>query len=251
MIEVLNVDKNFYTKDVLLVLKNISLSIKRNEIVSILGPSGCGKSTLLNIIAGILRQDNGKIIGIEGGHHRIGYVFQNDIILPWRNVYRNITLGLELNQSIDMDSNRVDSLLNIFELSEFKYYMPIQLSGGMKQKVAFVRTILPEPNILLLDEPFSNLDFRTKIEVEEYLLKYVKKMPNRCCIFVTHNIDEAVSISDKIVFLSKKPTRVIKEKVIDTNSRESLLKFRLSTKYEKLYTEIAEIINDVYENKYI
>lgn len=252
MIKIESVYKSFIThRNQLHVLNDIICDIPANSITSILGPSGCGKSTLLNIISGILIPDEGKIVISNKLDGNIGFAFQNDILLPWRNVEKNITISAELIKSKEIDIERINSLIAKFELNEIKSFKPTQLSGGMKQKVAFVRTIFPEPNILLLDEPFSNLDFRTKIELEEYLLKYVKEKPNRCCIFVTHNIDEAVSISDKIIFLSKKPTKVIKEKVINSNSRESLLKFRLSTKYEKLYAEVAEIISDVYENKYI
>ena len=252
MIKLNSIYKSFISKSVLKVLENVSLHVSENNIVTILGPSGCGKSTLLNVISNILKADSGEIYINNSPEFKIGFAFQNDILLPWRNVIKNITLGAEINEEAKkIDKAKLDKLIDVFEVRDIKNYLPSQLSGGMKQKVAFVRTIFPEPNILLLDEPFSNLDFRTKIELEEYLLKYVKETPNRCCIFVTHNIDEAVSISDKIIFLSKKPTKVINEKVIESNSRDSLLKFRLSTKYEKLYAEVAEIISDVYENKYI
>lgn len=251
MISIKNISKDFFSKDERIkVLENISLNFEKQSITSILGPSGCGKSTLLNIISGVIYSDTGEIIQSNGIQNRIGYAFQNDILLPWRNVSKNITLSNELNNE-KSDLKKLESLLIEFEISDIALYMPLQLSGGMKQKVAFVRTIMPQPELLLLDEPFSNIDYRTKIELEEYLLKYIKQTPNRCCIFVTHNIDEAVSISDKIIFLSKKPTRVIKEKNIESNHRESLLKFRLSLKYEKLYAEVAEIINNIYENKYI
>ncbi len=252
MINIVNINKSF--KDnlaKLIVLTNISLTIEKGSITTILGPTGCGKSTLLNIISNILIPDTGEVFFTNGSQNKIGYAFQNDILLPWRNVKKNITLGKEISNQNSIDQNFLNNLINEFEINDITEFMPSQLSGGMKQKVAFVRTILPEPDILLLDEPFSSLDFRTKIELEEYVLNYIKEKTNRCCIFVTHNIDEAVSISDKIVFLSKKPTRIIQEKLIDSNDRGSLLKFRLSTKYEKLYAEIAEIINDVYENKYI
>ena len=185
-------------------LKNISFEVKDGEYVSIIGPSGCGKSTLLSIIAGLENKTSGEIY-IDG---KIGYMLQKDNLLEWRTIYNNVLLGLEIQKNNTQENKAyVIELLKKYGLYEFKDKYPMQLSGGMRQRVALIRTLAIRPNILLLDEAFSALDYQTRLMVTEDIYKILKN-ENITAIMVTHDISEAISMSDRIVVLSKRPAIV-------------------------------------------
>lgn len=185
-------------------LKNISFDVKDGEYVSIIGPSGCGKSTLLSIIAGLENKTSGEIY-IDG---KIGYMLQKDNLLEWRTIYNNVLLGLEIQKNNTQENKEyVIELLKKYGLYEFKDKYPMQLSGGMRQRVALIRTLAIRPNILLLDEAFSALDYQTRLMVTEDIYKILKN-ENITAIMVTHDISEAISMSDRIVVLSKRPATV-------------------------------------------
>lgn len=169
-------------------LKNISFDVKEGEYVSIIGPSGCGKSTLLSIIAGLESKTSGET-SING---EIGYMLQKDNLLEWRTIYKNVLLGLEIQKS-DTPENRkyVEELLKKYGLYEFKDKYPTQLSGGMRQRVALIRTLAIRPNILLLDEAFSALDYQTRLMVTEDIFKILKN-ENITALMVTHDISEGI-----------------------------------------------------------
>ena len=180
-----HIQKNFKN---LSVIKDISFDLKSGEILSIVGTSGCGKSTLLNIT--------------------IGYMLQSDSLFPWLTIYENACLGLKIqNKKNDILINK---LLKNCHLENFKDKYPNELSGGMKQRVALIRTLAIEPDILLLDEPFSALDYQTKLTMEEDLYKMIKEK-NIATILVTHDIAEAIAISDRVLVLSKRPCTIKKE----------------------------------------
>jgi len=201
------------------VLDGISFKAKDNEFVCVIGRSGCGKTTLLKIIAGIEKADYGEV-KFNG---RIGFVFQEDRLLPWRTALRNVSFGLELMGI--RDYKRAKRLLELVGLKGFEDYYPKQLSTGMRQRVAFARALAIDPDILLMDEPFANLDAQTREEMQEELLKIVE---NKTVVFVTHSIDEAIYLADRVVVLSPRPARVVKiveidlEKPRDRNSSEFL-----------------------------
>lgn len=205
IVEFKNVSKSFITsKELTRVLDDVSFKINKGQIVSIVGPSGCGKSTILNIISNLEKEDEG-IVQVEG---KIGYMFQKDNLLSWRNVYQNITIGLEIQRKMNLENKTyIDSLLKKYELDEFKHFYPKQLSGGMKQRVAIIRTLALNPDILLLDEPFSALDYQTKLTVQEDIYKIIKN-EKKTTILVTHDITEAISMSDVVIVLSTRPAHI-------------------------------------------
>lgn len=185
-------------------LKDISFDINEGEFISIIGPSGCGKSTLLSIIAGLENKTAGTIY-IDG---KIGYMLQKDNLLEWRTIYNNVLLGLEIQKTNTMENKKyVEELLKKYGLYEFKDKYPTQLSGGMRQRVALIRTLAIRPKVLLLDEAFSALDYQTRLMVTDDIYKILKN-ENITAIMVTHDISEAISMSDRIVVLSTRPATV-------------------------------------------
>ena len=233
MLNVLKLKKIYHTnKEEIIALDNININLKDNEIISIIGPSGCGKSTILSILAGVEDKTDGEIIGTSN----YGYMLQNDLLFDWLSIYDNCTIGLKI-KNIYNDENRsyVNELLKKYDLEKFKDMYPFQLSGGMKQRAALIRTLAIKPEVLLLDEPFSQLDSKTRIEVCNDVYNIIKK-EKKSAILVTHDIEEAISISDRIYLLTKCPSQVFKEYKLSFND-ESPLERRLNslmTKYFKI-----------------
>ena len=188
IVEVKNINMNFYTKEgELEVLKDVNFNLKEGEILTLLGPSGSGKSTILNILTNLLKPTSGDI-KITGN---IGYMFQKDNLLEWRNIMDNITIGLEIQGKKDKKSlDRVESLLKTYGLWDFRSMYPKELSGGMRQRVALIRTLSVNPDILLLDEPFSALYYQTRLLVCDDVYSIIKN-ENKSTILVTHDIGEA------------------------------------------------------------
>ena len=202
IMEVKNICKTYQSQNgEIEALKNISFDICEGEYISIIGPSGCGKSTLLSIISGLENKTSGEIY-IDG---KIGYMLQKDNLLEWRTIYKNVLLGLEI-QKENTPENRayVEELLKKYGLYEFKDKYPTQLSGGMRQRVALIRTLAIRPKILLLDEAFSALDYQTRIMVTEDIYSILRK-EKITALIVTHDISEAISMSDRVLVLSKRP----------------------------------------------
>lgn len=200
-------------------LKNISFSIQEGEFVSIIGPSGCGKSTLLSIIAGLETKTSGKLYingeEISGISPKIGYMLQKDSLLEWRTIFNNVMIGLEIRHIRTKENEAYAiELLKKYGLYEFKDKYPIQLSGGMRQRVALIRTLAIRPEILLLDEAFSALDYQTRIMVTKDIY-HILKNENKTVLMVTHDISEAISMSDRIIVLTSRPASVKKIHTID------------------------------------
>lgn len=205
-------------------IKDISFIVKEGEFVSIVGPSGCGKSTLLNIIAGLLQPSGGKIY-INGKSSKnnltsVGYMFQRDHLFEWLTVFDNLCLGLKVQKRLNEENiQKVNALLKNYNLDEFKNYYPGELSGGMRQRVALIRTLALEPEVLFLDEPFSALDYQTRIKVSEEIYGIIKN-ERKTTIMVTHDIAEAITMSDRIIILSKRPAIIKKDINIEFNVSE-------------------------------
>lgn len=189
----------------LLVLDKINFEIKEGELVALVGPSGCGKTTILNLISKLIEPNFGTV-NIYGN---IGYMFQHDHLLNFRTVYKNVLLGLEIKK-LDKDENllkEIDRLFDKYQLSQFKKSYPKELSGGMRQRVALIRTLAVNPSILLLDEPFAALDYQTKITVTEDIYRIIKE-EKKTAILVTHDISEAISMADRIIVLTNRPAKI-------------------------------------------
>ena len=217
------------------ILNNISYSFKPATTTCIIGPSGCGKTTLLNILVGLELPTEGKAEFVTKAG--IGYMFQEDLLLPWRTLKENITLVYEiLNGKTD---SGCDKYLNSFGLKGYENYYPNELSGGMKQRTALIRTLLPNPGLLLLDEPFSNLDFDIKIRIQKEILKY-QKQNGTTIILVTHDLEDAIALSDEIIILSDKPTIIKKKIKIDFDQMDrNPVELRKSYKFTDYFSLIS------------
>lgn len=213
VLEVKGISKKYQSKEnEILAIENINFRVEKGEFVSIIGPSGCGKSTLLSIIAGLEEKTSGEIYiegeKVENISGKIGYMLQKDCLLEWRTIFSNTMLGLEIKgKNKEEGKMYVENLLKKYNLYEFKDKYPSELSGGMRQRVALIRTLAVKPKILLLDEAFSALDYQTRIMVTNDIYSILKK-ENMTAIMVTHDISEAISMSDRILVLSKRPGRI-------------------------------------------
>ena len=210
ILEIKNLSKKYQHKDgELLAIKDINFKVRKGEFVSIIGPSGCGKSTLLSLISGLECKSHGEVLiekeKIEGISSKIGYMLQRDCLLEWRSIYSNVLLGLEIKGVKNKENIKyAEELLKKYGLFEFKDKFPSQLSGGMRQRAALIRTLSVKPKILLLDEAFSALDYQTRIKVTVDIYKILKK-EKITTLMVTHDITEAISMSDRIIVLSNRP----------------------------------------------
>lgn len=200
-------------------LFDVSFQVMEGEFVAIVGPSGCGKSTLLSLVADLLSPSSGSIYindkDIKSSGKNIGYMLQKDHLLDWRNTINNITLGLEIQHKLSDNSYvQINELLNTYGLITFKNSYPSELSGGMRQRAALIRTLLLEPDILLLDEPFSALDYQTRLEVADDIWGILRK-EKKTAILITHDISEAISMADRVIVLSSRPGTV--KQIFDIN----------------------------------
>ena len=210
-------------------IRDISFSISEGEFISIVGPSGCGKSTLLSAVAGITPLSSGKILlsgkEVSEVSDDIAYMLQKDNLLPWRSIKKNVLLGLEIRGKLTRENlSNADNLLKAYGLWEFRDKYPSQLSGGMRQRVALIRTLAVRPKVLLLDEAFSALDYQTRLAVTDDVYKILKK-EKQTALIVTHDIPESISMSDRVIVLSKRPAviRNIYTTEFDIPNRSPLL----------------------------
>lgn len=223
-------------------LVDISFRVERGDFVAVIGPSGCGKSTLLSIIAGLLKPESGsvKIFGktLKENSVNIGYMLQKDYLLEWRNIYKNILLGLEIQHSLTAESkNYAKDLLSQYGLSQFENSRPSELSGGMRQRAALIRTLVLEPDFLLLDEPFSALDYQTRLTVGDDIGQIIKK-EKKTALLVTHDLSEAVSLANKIIILTKRPAHIDKIVPLTFNLKEDTPLHRRNAPEFKTYFNI-------------
>lgn len=235
-------------------LNNINFKINEGEFISILGPSGCGKSTLLNIISGLLEPSEGSILyrgeDIKNNLNKIGYMFQKDHLFEWNTVWENVILGLKIKNILNSESKeRVENLLESYGLEKFKNHYPRELSGGMRQRVALIRTLALNPEVLFLDEPFSALDYQSRLMVCDDVYKIIKN-EKKTAIMVTHDISEAISISKKVVVLSARPAS-IKNKILMNFNNEDLTPFqrRKEAQFSGYFDELWKELNDNNEHK--
>ena len=241
ILELKKIGLTYYSKNgETTALKNVNFEIKPGEFVSIVGPSGCGKTTILSLISGLLKPTEGEVI--LNTKSNPGYMFQKDQLFEWRTILKNIYLGLEITKTKNpQEVERVQNLLKKYGLWEFKDKYPRQLSGGMRQRVALIRTLALSPELLLLDEAFSALDFQNRLKVCDDVKKILTE-EKATAILVTHDINEAISLSDKIIILTSKPGTV--KDIIELNDLKGLtpLKRRENPKssiyFDKIWREL-------------
>lgn len=245
-LELKNVFKNFPHSSGTEVhaLKDISLSVAPGELVCLLGPTGCGKTTLLRLVAGLENPDRGSVLldgVIPSVTGKVGFVFQQGTLFPWMTVKANIEFGLRAQGTQKHTRRkRIDELLELVELTDFSDSYPYQLSGGMQQRVALVRSLATDPEILLLDEPFSALDTHTRHNLEDVALD-LWKATGTTVLFVTHHIEEAIYLAQKLVILGHRPGRVVREEAVDLKRPRD----RLSEEFEEYLLSVRETFEEL------
>ena len=226
-------------------LEDVSFGVSEGEFIAIVGPSGCGKTTLLSIIAGLLKPEFGTILvnNPDGSQNypKIGYMLQRDHLFEWRTVYRNVTLGLEIHNQLTPERLKiVDRLLKEYGLDKFRDKRPSELSGGMKQRAALIRTLAMEPQLLLLDEPFSALDYQTRLMVSSDICRLIRA-EGKTMIIITHDLAEAISLADRIIVLSGRPARVKRQMTVKlTLKDDSPLAARNAPEFQNYFSRLWE-----------
>lgn len=232
-----------------IALENISFTVNSGEFVAIVGPSGCGKSTLLSMIAGLITPESGRIslngAPLAASRTRIGYMLQKDHLFEWRSVLSNVLLGLEIQNRMDETTkNHALEMLKTYGLEEFLDARPSQLSGGMRQRAALIRTLVLEPELLLLDEPFSALDYQTRLTVADDIWKIIKR-EKKTALLVTHDLSEAVSMADRILVFSARPGHLIREVPVsfEDSASDSPIKRRNAKEFKSYFNLIWKELN--------
>ena len=243
VLEIKNLSKIYHTnKSEIPAIENLNLNIKDGEFVAIVGPSGCGKTTLLSILCGLENKTSGEIL-FPKKELRMGYMLQNDTLFPWLNILDNCLLGLRIKGEVNSENiERVKKLLDTYGLKEFIFKYPRNLSGGMRQRVALIRTLAINPDILLLDEPFSALDYQTRLAVSDDVWKIIKK-EGKTTIMITHDVAEAISMADRVVVLSNRPSTVKKIYNIEMKNKSTPIKNRNSEEFKDYYDKIWKEID--------
>lgn len=222
-------------------LRDINFSVFENEFVSIVGPSGCGKSTILSIIAGLEKHSGGTVAVPK--EKRFGYMLQQDHLFPWLSIRKNVLLGLEIRKEKTKEAEaRVDALLEKYGLEHFKNSFPSELSGGMRQRAALIRTLAVDPHLLLLDEPFSALDYQTRLNVADDIHRIIKN-EGKTAILITHDIAEAISMSDRVIVLTGRPATVKNIYPISLSSSDSPLARRKAPEFSSYFQLLWEELN--------
>ena len=228
VLELVGVTKRFRAPNgvsLLTAIERVSLDVRAGEFVAVVGPSGCGKSTILNLVAGLDRPSDGRIllngVPVEGPNPTVGFMLQNDLLLPWRTIVHNVEFGLEA-RSISRAARRQRALreLERCRLTDFAQSYPYQLSGGMRQRAALARTLAIEPAIVLLDEPFSSLDAQTKLILQKSFAQTIASS-QITTLLITHDLMEAVIMSDRILVMSERPGRIVEEIPVDLPDRDN------------------------------
>lgn len=248
-IEFRNVAKRFPTRsqpDASHVVEGLSLQIQQGEVVSVIGPSGCGKSTLLNMGSGLYLPSEGEVLvdgqRVTGTVRQVAFMLQKDLLMPWRTIRQNVELGMEID-GVNKDKRKpiAMGLLKKCHLEGFENHYPYQLSGGMRQRAALARTLAVNPDVLLLDEPFSALDAQTKMVLQQDLAQTVWE-EKKTALFITHDLIEAIAMSDRILVMSERPGRIYEEIVVDLPNRNNPMQRRRMPEVARLQGHLMELL---------
>lgn len=249
ILELNHINYSYHTPDgETKALSNISFSLSQGEFAAVVGPSGCGKSTLLSLIDGLMQPENGTMTlngePLTENSSRIGYMLQHDHLFEWRTVYRNVLLGSEINGHITPEIRlRADELLRQYGLERFRNSRPSELSGGMRQRAALIRTLILNPDLLLLDEPFSALDYQTRLTVSDDIGQIIRRS-GKTALLVTHDLSEAVSLADRVIVLTKRPASVAKIIPVAFSAEyDTPLRRRSAPEFKNYFNEIWKELN--------
>lgn len=253
-IEVRDLSKQFrHDGRLMAVVDNVSFSVRKGEFVALLGPSGCGKSTILNMVAGLIPRSGGEVLidaapaNFAEVNPKVGYVFQRDTVFPWRTVEANVGYGLEIAKVPKADRReRVAKALRDVGLSDFARSFPRLLSGGMRQRVALMRTLITQPEILLMDEPFGALDTHTKLEMHAILLELWER-ERQTVVFVTHDLGEALTLADRIILLSARPGRLKEDFQVPFPRPREPVALRETQEFSRLYSHIWRSLGEEFK----
>ena len=246
ILEIKNLSKTYVTKKgSLQAIDNLTFEVKEGEFIAIVGSSGCGKSTLLSILANLEDKTSGEII-VNKNNFSIGYMLQNDALFEWLSILDNSLLGVDIKKEKNQTSiDYVKTLLKNYGLEQFCNKYPHELSGGMKQRVALIRTLATKPDLLLLDEPFSALDYQTRVSISNDVYNIIKK-EKKTVIMVTHDIAEAISLADKVIVLSKRPCKIKNIYEIKLTNKSTPIENRkakeFSLYYEKIWKDLDIVV---------
>ena len=243
ILEINKLSKIYHTsKSEIPAIKDLDLNIKEGEFVAIVGPSGCGKTTLLSILCELEKKSSGDII-FPKDKLKVGYMLQTDTLFPWLNILDNCLLGLKVEGKVNGENiTKVKDYLSTYGLKDFIYKYPNNLSGGMKQRVALIRTLAVNPDIILLDEPFSALDYQTRLTVSDDVWKIIKK-EKKTTIMITHDIAEAVSMADRVIVLTDRPSKVKCEYQINMKGKSTPMNNRNLEEFKYYYDKIWKDID--------
>lgn len=230
-------------------LADISFQVKEGEFLAIVGPSGCGKSTLLSLMCGLLEPESGSICldkrPVKESRTQIGYMLQKDHLFEWRDIYSNVLLGLDIQKKRTLENiERVEKMLDTYGLSAFRHVRPSQLSGGMRQRAALIRTLALEPRLLLLDEPFSALDYQTRLAVCDDIFDIIQR-EQKTAVLVTHDLSEAISVADRVLVLTKRPAQI--RAVVPVSfglEHRTPMKARSAPEFKDYFNAIWKELND-------
>lgn len=249
ILELKNINYSYHTLDSeTKALSDISFALTPGEFTAVVGPSGCGKSTLLSLIAGLMKPESGEIFlngePLTENSSKIGYMLQHDHLFEWRTVYRNVILGLEIRGALTAESKKkAESLLEQYGLLPFAHARPSELSGGMRQRAALIRTLILEPELLLLDEPFSALDYQTRLTVSDDIGQIIRRS-GKTALLVTHDLSEAVSISDRVIILSERPASIARiVPIAFALEKDTPLNRRNAPEFKNYFNEIWKELN--------
>lgn len=248
MVQVEGLSLNYYTsKGEVQALKDVNLVVKKREFVSIVGPSGCGKSTLLSLIIGLLQPTEGliRLDGelVQGIQKKVGYMLQQDYLFAWRTIVHNVLLGLEVQRKKRREKvEEAKEMIRDYGLGGFENHYPHQLSGGMRQRVALIRTLILEPEVLLLDEPFSALDYQNRLAVGSEVAGILQR-EGKTVIMVTHDIPEAISMADRVVVMTPRPGKIRSSHSIELDKEKDPLKRRESPSFPDYFTTVWKELN--------
>lgn len=245
LLEVRDLNLTYHTKDFeTKALDNLSFSLESGEFVSIVGPSGCGKTTILSLVAGLLSPSSGEVFindqVVNGINKDVGYMFQQDNLFDWLTVENNVLFGLKLQKKLTDETKAFAlNLLEKYGLKDFSRHYPSELSGGMRQRVSLIRTLATSPRLLLLDEPFSALDYQTRLNIQDIVFNIIKD-EKKTVILVTHDISEAIVMSDRILILTERPGKIKRDLVLDFPERLAPFKRRDLPSFNHYFNEIWE-----------